>query len=123
MTSTLNALGIRRRLNRNEWGPPRPFGPDGWILPNLYEHGHIIATVSVTDGVEWIHASIAFKERMPTYEEIRDMHLAVFNGGWAYEVHTPPAEHVNIHDYARHLFGRKDGKPVLPDFTMGTGSI
>jgi hypothetical protein len=51
------------------------------------------------------------------------MHWAVFFDGYAYEVHAPAKDHVNIHEYARHLWGRKDGKPALPDFTQGMGMI
>jgi hypothetical protein len=123
MTSTLDALSIRRGLSRKWWGPPKPFGPDGWVYAHKEEQGHIIVTCAVHDGAEWVHASIAFHDRMPTYEEISNMHFAVFFRGWSYEVHAPFSDHVNIHEYARHLFGRLDGKPVLPDFTMGTGSI
>lgn len=123
MTSTLDALSIRRGLSRKRWGPPSPFGPDGWMFRHKQEHGQIIVTNAPLDGVEWVHASIAFADRMPTYEEIRNMHWAVFFKGWAYEVHAPFSDHVNIHEYARHLWGRLDGQPVLPDFTMGTGSI
>jgi hypothetical protein len=38
-------------------------------------------------------------------------------------VFAPPTDHVNIHEYALHLFGRLDGTPALPDFTAGSGSI
>lgn len=123
MTSSLNALAIRHRLGRVTWGPPIPFGPDGWLFRHKHQSGQIIATCSVTDGVEWVHASIAFADRMPTYDEIRNMHWAVFADGWAYEVHTPQAEHVNIHEYARHIWGRLDKRPALPDFTQGMGMV
>lgn len=116
MTSTLNALGIRRRLNRTVWATPRPFGPDGWVLPNVHEDGGIIVTVAVHDGAEWVHASIAFAVRMPTYDEMVALHRAVFPDGWAYEVFAPPTDHINIHEYARHLWGRLDKKPALPNF-------
>jgi hypothetical protein len=29
---------------------------------------------------------------------------------------APPAEHVNIHERALHLWGRVDGSPVMPNF-------
>jgi hypothetical protein len=47
----------------------------------------------------------------------------VFGDRWAYQVFAPPADHINLHNFALHLWGRLDGKPVLPDFTFGTGSI
>ena len=48
------------------------------------------------------------------------MHRAVFPG-YAYQVFAPPESHVNIHGNALHLWGRADGKPILPEFgDMGT---
>jgi hypothetical protein len=123
VTSTLDALSIRRGLSRRLWGPPIQFGPDGWLYRHKEESGQIIVTCSVLDGVEWVHASIAFADRMPTYAEIKNMHWAVYFDGYAYEVFAPTADHVNIHENARHLWGRRDKKPVLPDFTMGMGTI
>lgn len=125
MTTTLDPLRIRQRLGRKTWSPPKPNGPDGWAYLHLLVPSSVIVTVAphgdpITD---WIHASIAHSDEMPTYEDLKMLHQAVFRDGWAYQVFTPPAEHVNIHNFALHLFGRLDGAPVLPDFTDGTGSI
>jgi len=60
---------------------------------------------------------------MPSYNDLAMLHAAVFESGWAYQVFVPPGEHVNLHDFALHLFGRLDGAPVLPDFTYGMRSI
>lgn len=53
---------------------------------------------------------------MPTYDDLCLLHRAVFKDGYAYQVFAPPSRHVNIHQYALHLWGRSDGKPVLPEF-------
>lgn len=126
----VDALRIRQALGRRWWGPPEPFdvpglhlGPYGWVIPHKAANGHVIVTPSVEDDEEWIHASMAFEDRLPTYDEMKLLHRAVFGDGWAYQVFAPPAEHVNIHANALHLFGRLDGAAVLPDFTRGTGSI
>jgi hypothetical protein len=121
--ASINGIAIRRGLGRNTWGPPTPFGPDGWLFRHKEEHGQIIVTVAPIDGTDWIHASIAFADRMPTYEEIKNMHWAVFFDGYAYEVFAPTEDHVNIHENARHLFGRLDKAPALPDFTRGMGMV
>lgn len=123
MTTSLNALAIRRSLGRQLWGPPTPFGPDGWRFIRAEQTGSIIITCAEHDGDEWIHASIAYPTHMPRYEDLKLLHQAVFGDGWAYQVFAPPTDHVNIHEHALHLFGRLDGKPALPDFTDGTGSI
>jgi hypothetical protein len=121
--TSFDALDIRRVLGRKLWAPPAPFGPDGWRLHRYDESGSVIVTCSEHERDDWIHASIAWAERMPTYEDLKLLHAAVFGDRWAYQVFAPPTDHVNIHQFALHLFGRVDGKPALPDFTEGTGSI
>lgn len=120
---SLNALAIRRRLGRENWATPVQFGPDGWRLLHLNGSSSIILTVAPHEGDEWVHASIAHADQMPTYADLKHLHAAVFEDGWAYQVFAPPSDHVNIHQYALHLWGRLDGKPGLPDFTEGMGSI
>lgn len=124
MASSLNPLQIRRILGRGKWQAPRPFGPDGWFLVSADNMSSVIVTNSpFHDGNEWVHASIAHRKEMPSYDDLKLLHAAVFGDGWAYQVFAPPSEHVNIHEHALHLWGRLDGKPALPDFTDGTGSI
>jgi len=121
MTTTIDALKIRRALGRYTWGVPRPFGPDGWMIDHNLIKGRIIVTMSpFDDDVEYLHASMAFENRLPEYDELALMHRAVFPG-YAYQVFAPPESHVNIHGNALHLWGRADGKPILPEFgDMGT---
>lgn len=123
MATSFDPLRIRRLLGKPQWGPPRPHGPDGWAFVRAEGTGSVIVTCADTDGVEWVHASIAFPSRMPDYLDLKHLHQAVFGNGWAYQVFSPPSDHVNIHNYALHLFGRLDGKSALPDFTHGSGSI
>jgi len=40
----------------------------------------------------------------------------VWPAGYAYQVFAPPSQHVNIHPYALHLWGKVDGSPTLPEF-------
>lgn len=123
MATSVNALQIRRVLGRGNWTTPVPFGPDGWTLVELNGYASVIVTVADADGEEWIHASFARDDRMPTYADLKLLHAAVFGDGWAYQVFAPPSDHVNIHEYALHLWGRLDGAPVLPNFAEGWGSI
>ena len=124
MTTSFDAIGIRRRLGRRHWSPPRPHGPDGWVFLNDAEPASLIVSCAPHGGDgEWIHASIARPDSMPTYEDVKLLHAAVFGARWAYQVFAPPDEHVNIHAYALHLWGRLDGQPALPNFTEGLGSI
>jgi hypothetical protein len=122
MTTSFHILDIRKRLGKEVWGIPEEFGPDGWSFDNLIEHGHIIIT-SDPEGYfgapgEWWHASMSFRGRLPSYEEMDRLHRAVWPEGYAYQVAAPPSKHVNIHPNVLHLFGRADGANVLPDFAM-----
>jgi hypothetical protein len=110
-------------LGRSNWSTPIPWGPDGWAYKSLDGAASVIVTLGLHDGDEWLHASFARPDSMPTYDDLKALHAAVFGDGWAYQVFAPPSDHVNIHSFALHLFGRFDGNPALPDFTEGTGSI
>jgi hypothetical protein len=109
-------------------GDVQPFGPCGILARTLRASDRITGSVIVTqadhDGVDWLHASIAWQDRDPNYAELAALHAGVFGRRrWAYQVFAPTTEHVNIHEHALHLFGRVDGAPALPDFTHGTRSI
>lgn len=121
--NSVNGMRLRAVFGRADWHPPRPFGPDGWAMLRRDRTSSVIVSCDLQGGDEWVHASIAHDDRMPTYEDLTQLHRAVFGDGWAYQVFAPPTEHVNIHEYALHLFGRLDGKPALPDFTDGMGTI
>lgn len=123
----VNILDVRRRLGRERWGVPFElaiYGLDdgsSWVVPHLLEPMRILVShapieTAESDSEPWIHASIAHRDRMPTYDELAAMHRAVWPTGWAYQVFAPPAEHVNIHDHALHLWGRPDGRALLPNF-------
>ena len=125
MTTNIDILHVRRTLGRKVWGAPKPYGPDGWTLVRYDGTQSVIITCSdALDGLEWVHASIAGIDQVPSYDDLVLLHEAVWKEkGWAYQPFTPGTEHVNIHNFALHIFGRLDGQPVLPDFTRGSGSI
>lgn len=115
----VNGLELRKRLGRKEWGVPEEFGCCGWMIHGLAD-GHR-STIRVTGdhqsaAEQWVHASIGQYGRMPSYEDMQRLHAAVFPDGWAYEVFAPPSDHINIHSFVRHLWGRVDGANALPDF-------
>lgn len=121
--TSFDALGIRQRLGKLLWGVPHRFGPDGWMFDRAEHTGRIIVTCAPHEGDDWVHASISYPTRMPQYEDLKMLHQAVFGDSWAYQIFAPSSEHVNIHEFALHLWGRVDGKPGLPNFTDGIGSI
>jgi hypothetical protein len=123
--TSFDALEIRRLLGRGNWSTPQRHGPDGWSFVALDGSGSVIVSCAPAGehGDDWVHASLAWDDHVPTYSDLRWLHAAVFGAGWAYQVFAPPGEHVNIHEYALHLWGRLDGKPGLPNFAEGRGSI
>ena len=77
--------------------------------------GHASVTWTGDDGA--IHASRTGQDRVPTYDELIQLHHAVWGErGYSYQVQAPVDRHVNIHPHALHLWGRADGARVLPDF-------
>lgn len=123
MPATVSGLQVRAVLGKKDWPVPQRFGLDGWQLVRRDRGASVFISAAEFDGATWVHASIAHHdETMPTYEELVLLHRAVFAGGYAYQVFAPPSSHVNIHEYALHLWGRADGAPVLPEFGAG-GSI
>jgi len=118
VTTSIDILGVRKVLGgRDLWLPPQELGPDGWTLVNRDRTSSVVVTCADWDGVDWLHASIAHADRDPTYTELAQLHLAVWQGrGFAYQVFAPANRHVNIHEHALHLWGRLDGSNTLPDF-------
>lgn len=125
MTS-IDILRVRLALGRKEWGVPRKFGPDGWMLDRHDEESRIIISsapppINSGDMSDWLHASISRPNRMPAYEDLTMLHRAVWPDGWAYQVFAPPSKHINIHNFVLHLWGKPDGSIQLPEFgAMGT---
>lgn len=119
MSTTVDALKLRKVMGRHLWGVPEPFGPDGWRMIHVSGDGSVIVTTADRDdGSVWTHASIAYPHRLPSYAELGTLKLAVWGGsGYAYQVFTPTTRHVNIHNYALHLYGKADGSPALPEFS------
>lgn len=129
MPTTVNPLRVRQVMGRKVWSVPRPYGPVGWRLYALEPDrvdpvGTIIISVSelpdaqeVGDFTYWTHASMSWTTRVPTYDELVQLKRAVWgDDGEAYQVHPRAERHVNLHEFALHLWGRADGSPVLPDF-------
>jgi hypothetical protein len=54
---SIDPLKVRRALGRDQWKPPVPYGPDGFIIENRDSH-RLIVTVADVDGTDWIHCSL-----------------------------------------------------------------
>lgn len=120
----MNEVTLVRVFDKAEYRITR--GPDevmpmclglGIESPDGFGGSIIVSQAPHDDGLEWIHASIAFEHRDPTYRELTLLHAGVFGRKrWSYQCFVPDDRHVNIHEHALHLWGRADGQPSLPDF-------
>jgi hypothetical protein len=120
---TVDPKRLHAELGVSLYCRPEPFGPDGWSLVRRSGRGSVIVTAAeFEDGHVWVHASVSDASFMPSYRDLQALHRAAFGDGYAYQVFAPPADHVNIHAHALHLWGRADGARVLPDFGV-FGSI
>lgn len=118
----ISPLDTHKRLG-NVWARPRPYGAGGFLVKHSTMPSSIIVSQGQFDDREWVHASIAHRDRMPNYDELVMLHKAVFGPtGWSYQCFVPGLAHVNIHAHALHLWGLADGTPALPNFGMH-GSI
>lgn len=111
---------------------PRLSG-DGWWqetvrepLPGfqwLREDGlAVIAGGAVYDGQRWLHVSFSRRDRLPSYDDLKDVKEKFLARHTAIQVFPPASKHVNIHNFCLHLWARADGS-TLPDFTRGMGAI
>jgi hypothetical protein len=121
----IDIAAVARRLRELDrtWDPPQEMGEDAWFILGNGKGIIISLDLDTEPGVEWLHASISYKmpSRMPSYTDLKTLHRAVFGDGHAYQCFVPPSEHVNLVSNVLHLWGRADGKPVLPDFgRLGT---
>lgn len=117
--NTIPIVPIMKRLDRKHWRTPVEYGPSGWSIDNYDDDARIIITDSpmeMDNGEWWRHASISRRSGMPSYDDLQRLHRAVWPEGWAYQVFAAPEHHVNLSDFVLHLWGRPDGRMVLPNF-------
>lgn len=118
---------VKRAFERHIGGgwQVETYGPRGALLVHPPSRYTIVVSADdeFFDGVLWIHASIANRDRDPSYQDLKVLHGAVFGDRHAFQIFTPPAKHINIHPHALHLWGRADGVNPLPEFGDILGSI
>lgn len=115
LRASIDALGIRGRLGRKLWAPPVPWG-EGWKF-SAYDRSMILVTPWREGEDTWLHASMSRPDgAMPSYDDLKMLHAAVWPDGFAYQCFVPPSDHINITANVLHLWGRIDGSPVLPNF-------
>lgn len=72
------------------------------------------------DGKWWDHVSISAANRMPTFEELKDIkNILIGRDKKAIQIFPNEKEYINLHPYFLHIFhSDEDG---LPDFTHEGG--
>lgn len=107
--------------------------PAGWHLISKAIDGNcygredrisvIVSGDRALDGKRWIHISLARPNKMPTWDEYRDVgRLFLWEEAWAYQVIAPKGRYINQHPYCLHMFACVDG-PQLPDFARGQNHL
>lgn len=84
----------------------------------------VICSVGVeADGRRWRHVSMSYRNRLPSYEDLKLVKDAFIGADrWAVQVFPKASEHVNIMPFCLHLWSCEE-QGILPDFTQGSGSI
>ena len=104
---------------------PRPWWADklGWSSKtDAFEKGPIYVLASDDDeydetGEKWRHVSFSCKDRLPTWEEQREVRDAFFPPeACVVSVFPPTSEYVNHHPFTLHLWWNKDRR-LVPEAT------
>lgn len=113
-----------------------PFPPTGWELlqewgGNGYALRHrnglraIIDCSRKDDDRYWVHVSVSRAKWNPTHEDMCLVKRAFIGDRYAYAVHPPQSEYVNIHSHCLHLWALVDANlgRVLPEFSGDLGGV
>jgi hypothetical protein len=78
----------------------------------------VILSGGYRDDVPWLHVSTAWSNRLPSFEELREVREVFFDDALvAVQVFPPKAEYINVHPYCLHLYARADERTV-PDLRI-----
>lgn len=130
---------VRAVLSRvpPSWTMIRPMPSGAYFKRGSLQVGYTVQRYGGSDI--WVHASVCGRKApsvrslgpthestffLPTFEDLKRV-KADFIGEdrWAYQVFPSSKDYVNHNPYVLHLYALMDGKPALPDFTMGLGTI
>lgn len=95
-------------------------GDDGGAFELIYRRPvsrtRVRLKVVASHGLGWDHVSVSTPHRTPTWDEMEHVKRLFFHDDeWAFQLHVPAAEHINLHPYTLHLW-RPQVLPIpLPD--------
>jgi len=105
------------------WAPIE-FRLDGTAFKNIIKGLVVIVSLAEEqDGKRWLHVSCAKKNKLPSWDDLKEV-KDIFIGPdkLAVQVLPPASRFININPYCLHLWMCLDGDPV-PDFARGGRSI
>src|SRR5262245_15125362 len=112
--------------------------PPSWALAAhsadgaYFRRGNLQAAITLgkyDDGELWLHISVCGRRGpdrffLPDWEDLKRVKRDFIGRDvWAYQVLPGEREYVNQNPYVLHLFAKFDGRPALPDFTRGLGTL
>jgi hypothetical protein len=113
------------RLTASGWSC-RMEGFDGL---GCWDHRHrgrrLIHSIAVhpDDGCTWAHVSLSLRSgQLPSWEQTRDAWRLIYPTLTGIIIVPPESEHVDIAE-VMHVWANLDRPELVPDMSMGTGSI
>lgn len=78
---------------------------NGFYSTGAFKIGELVVLISHNEDEGGWHMSMSKKDKMPTYEEMKDMRYKMLpNRIYACEIFPPREEFVNRHPFCRHLW-------------------
>jgi len=85
----------------------------------------VIVTIDEeVDGRTWLHVSLSFPDRLPTFKDVRSV-KRIFMGKYHYAAMIFPPEkyYVNQNPFVLHIFACPNDEWPLPEFTRYQGTL
>lgn len=84
----------------------------------------VLASITTeSDGRQWLHVSVSRRNRLPSWEELREVkELFVGRERVALQVLPRTSEYINVHPFVLHLWAvADDGPDPVPNFAKVRG--
>ena len=88
-----------------------------WVLSSADDGGAL--RVLASNGGGWDHVSVSRADRIPTWDEMEQVKRAFFRDNeTAFQLHVPPSDHINRHEFCLHLWRPQKGAIPRPPANM-----
>jgi len=86
-----------------------------FVVPTSINGSSVRLGVIATQGEGWDHVSVSTPTRCPKWEEMEYIKRLFFRDDeTAMQLHVPPADHKNCHEFCLHLWRPQDGAIPRP---------